>query len=42
VRLEAMQQGLRIVSVTLQIVIAGAAVVWLLSRFVTFRRSRTA
>jgi membrane protein DedA with SNARE-associated domain len=42
VRLEVMQQGLRIVSVTLQVVIVGALAAWLLSRVITLRRSRAA
>jgi membrane protein DedA with SNARE-associated domain len=42
VRLEVMQQGLRIVSVMLQVVVAAAAAAWLLSRVVAFRRSRVA
>ena len=42
VRLEGIQQGFRMISVTAQIAIAGALVAWLLSRAVSLRRTRTA
>ena len=42
VKLEVMQQGLRVVTITAQVVIVGAAAAWLLSRVVGLRRSRTA
>jgi membrane protein DedA with SNARE-associated domain len=42
VRLEAVQQGLRVVSVAAEVVIVGAVAAWLLSRIVTLRRSRAA
>lgn len=42
VKLEVMQQGLRVVSITAQVVIVGAAAAWLLSRVVGLRRARTA
>ena len=42
VPLEVMQQGLRVVSVIAQVVIAAALGAWLISRFVAIRRSRAA
>lgn len=42
VRLEVLQQGLRVVSVAAQAVLIGAVVVWIVSRLVAQRRNRTA
>jgi membrane protein DedA with SNARE-associated domain len=41
-RLEALQQGLQMVTVTAQVVLAAAVAAWLLTRLVALRRSRTA
>jgi membrane protein DedA with SNARE-associated domain len=42
ISLQAMQQGLAMVSGTMQILVAAAAATWLISRFVTIRRNRAA